>query len=151
PGDADSGPDGLQNFPVLTSAVLDGAQVVISGKLDSLPGATFRVELFSGDPSAGAATPIGALDVTTDPSGDAPFTFTAASLPAGSVVTATATRPAGAGGDTSEFSAAVAVSMQGAGSGAPAPARVHLIAVGADAGAPAVVRVFDVYGRPRFL
>ena len=34
-GDADTGANGLQNFPVLTSAVTDGAEVRISGTLNS--------------------------------------------------------------------------------------------------------------------
>jgi len=107
-GDGDAGPNLLQNAPVLTAVTAVGTATMIEGTLASLPGATFRIELFKSggcDPSGfgeGAAW-IGAADVVTDASGNASF---AAPVPVaiapGEVVTATATDP---NGNTSEFSA----------------------------------------------
>src|SRR5262249_21341419 len=55
PLDADSGPNGLQNFPVLTAAVTGATGTTITGTLQSTPDTAFRVELFAGD----AADPSG--------------------------------------------------------------------------------------------
>jgi hypothetical protein len=109
-GDGDSGPNDLQNFPVITAATLGGGNVTVSGTLNSTAGATFRVELFA-SPSCDTtgfgegATFLGAVDVTTDGSGNGGFGPTAFAIPAGQpVITATATNPAG---HTSEFSSCV--------------------------------------------
>ena len=107
-GDADAGPNGLQNFPVLTAAGPTSA----TGTLDSTPDAAFRIEFFSSaeaDPSGYGEGEVylGFVDVTTDGSGQAVFTFDAPEeIPAGHVVAATATDTAGS---TSEFSSGVAV------------------------------------------
>src|SRR5882724_5662857 len=45
-GDADTGPNNLQNFPVLTSAIL-GSGTVVQGTLNSQSGETYRVEFFA--------------------------------------------------------------------------------------------------------
>ncbi len=42
-GDVDTGANGLQNFPVITST----SPTNVAGTLDSAPGATYRIELFS--------------------------------------------------------------------------------------------------------
>ena len=126
-GDADSGPNALQNFPVITSATPSFGDVIdnptpgiIAGTLNSLPNTTFNLRFYvstAADPSGngeGARTiiiasdvtkPI-ATDVTTDAQGNASFSFPTVQLSAGSFVAATAT---GAGG-TSEFSNSVVVS-----------------------------------------
>jgi hypothetical protein len=110
-GDSDSGPDNLQNFPVLTSGTV-GSGTTVSGTLNSTPNTTFRVEFFANDAadpsgSGEGQTFLGFTSVTTDGNGDVSFTAT---LPvaagAGQVVTATATD---SGDNTSEFSASVAV------------------------------------------
>ncbi len=99
--DADTGPNNLQNFPVLTSAVL-GTGTTIAGTLNSTASAiTYRVEFFentSGDPSGNGEGQnfVGAINVTTNASGAASFNTTLpAIVPADHVVTATATDPAG--------------------------------------------------------
>ena len=106
-GDGDTGPNNLQNFPVLTSAIL-GTATTVSGTLNSTASTTFRLEFFanvSGDASgAGEGLNfIGATNVTTNASGNATFTSLAlpAIVPAGQKISATATDPAG---NTSEFS-----------------------------------------------
>lgn len=109
-GDGDSGPNGLQNFPVVTGATAGGGNVSVSGTLNSAPNATFRVELFSnaacdtsGNGEGGSF--LGFVDVTTDAGGNGSFGPSSFPLPAGeTVITATATSAAN---QTSEFSACV--------------------------------------------
>ena len=105
--DADTGPNGRQNFPILEAVVFPGG-TAISGTLESTPGTTFRVEIFANDacdPSGNGEGQqfVGARDdVTTDAGGDAVFTVALAeTVPAGKVMTATAIAP---DGSTSEFS-----------------------------------------------
>lgn len=105
-GDKDTGANGLQNFPVLTSATTGGA-VTVRGTLDSLPNATFRVEFFastSADPTGfgQGGQFLGFATVTTDASGHAVFNVTLqVPVAPGEVVAATATD---ARNNTSEFS-----------------------------------------------
>jgi CSLREA domain-containing protein len=107
-GDADTGPNNLQNFPVLTAATSFGNNTIIAGTINSAANTQFRVEFFSSptcDVSGNGEgqTFLGFADVTTDGSGNSNIN---ANLPsatsAGQAVTATATDP---GGNTSEFSA----------------------------------------------
>jgi hypothetical protein len=117
-GDADTGPNGLQNFPVLTTLGASDTRSYVQGYVTGPVGTTLHVELFSSptaDPSGygEGATFIGSTDVATDAAGRAGFTVASLPpLPAGSVVTATASRtsglPAGSA-ETSEFSAAAVV------------------------------------------
>ena len=77
-GDADLGANNLQNFPVLTSAVDNGATITVQGTLNSLANTTFRIEIFgnaAGDASGfgEGATPLGFVNVTTDGDGNATF------------------------------------------------------------------------------
>lgn len=112
-GDGDSGPNDLQNFPVITSAAAAGGNVTVSGTLNSTANAAFRVELFSNQACDAlgfgeGATYLGSVNVTTDGSGNGSFGPSVFALPAGQpVITATATNPAG---HTSEFSSCVTVS-----------------------------------------
>ncbi|HEX8073006.1 MAG TPA: LamG-like jellyroll fold domain-containing protein [Pyrinomonadaceae bacterium] len=106
--DPDTGPNNLQNFPVLTSAVSAGGNTTVQGTLNSTPNTQFTVEFFS-SPTCDAAgngegqTYLGAATVTTDASCVATINATLPSATsAGQVVTATATDP---NGNTSEFSA----------------------------------------------
>ena len=104
PGDADTGANNLQNFPVLATAA--GA---VQGTLNSIANTAFTVQFFRNtacDPSqfGEGQTFLGTMSVTTDASGNAtipPFAATSST-----VVTATATSPSG---DTSEFSGCVTV------------------------------------------
>ena len=79
-GDADSGANGLQNFPIIDSAVIVGSKLTIIGTLDSTPNATFHLQFFGddlADPSGfgEGQTLLGAglYDVSTDASGHAGF------------------------------------------------------------------------------
>lgn len=106
-GDADTGPNLLQNFPVITSAILGGGNVTISGTLNSLPGLTYRVEFFSNTACDGSGfgegqTFLGATSAATDGSGNATFGPVAFPVPVGqATITSTATDSAS---NTSEFS-----------------------------------------------
>ena len=112
PGDADAGPNDLQNFPVLASAVLGGGRLVVRGTLDSSDAAEFRIEFFASpaaDPTGDGEGRrfLGAVTVSRTLAGiNFTASLAAAGVLPGEAVTVTATDLAT--GDTSEFSAAVA-------------------------------------------
>lgn len=106
--DADTGPNGLQNFPVL-SAFNPGATSRVAGSLNSTPNTTFALDFYADDapdPSGHGEGRryLGRVEVLTGSDGNAPFDFNLIA-PTGPTewITATATGPDG----TSEFSMAV--------------------------------------------
>jgi len=108
PGDPDTGPNDLQNFPVLTSVQSSPSEVVlVEGTLDSTPASAFRIEFFSSGAcdSTGYGEGgrfLGSTDVVTDGAGAGSFSVSlTAPVQAREVVTATATSPTHG---TSEFS-----------------------------------------------
>ncbi|MCG8351247.1 MAG: hypothetical protein MI924_26040, partial [Chloroflexales bacterium] len=107
-GDADTGPNNLQNFPVLTSVITTSNGVTIAGTLNSIPNTTFRIEGFSSLPAnapqlGDGQTLLGAVEIRTDNNGDAAFQLaTLIAIPNGHVIVATATNLST--NDTSEFS-----------------------------------------------
>ena len=107
PGDADAGPNELQNFPLLAASVA-GTAATVSGTLDSTPGAAFGIELFASEVCDASGngegrTLVGRTSVTTDAAGLGSFGPLSLVVPAGQArITATATN---ADGSTSEFSA----------------------------------------------
>jgi CSLREA domain-containing protein len=116
PGDADVGPNTLQNFPVFT-AQLEGSGVRITGTFESGPYAsrlTYDLQFFVNDYCDGKGhgegqTLIGTLNnLTLNATDQATINYliSPASVSEGQFITATATYDAGAGGlkDTSEFS-----------------------------------------------
>jgi parallel beta-helix repeat protein len=116
PADADTGANGLQNFPILGSAMTSGDSVMIDLSFNSKPNTLYRLEFFvstESDPSGyGEGMNLGApFFVRTDANGDysilvsLPFT-----APSGGCISATATDPLG---NTSEFSPCVPVSGPG--------------------------------------
>jgi CSLREA domain-containing protein len=121
--DGDTGPNALQNFPVITLAQVTGSTRTITGTLNSTPGETFNIDFYSNascDTAGGngeGKTSLGSISVTTDnTTGDASFTFHPSTLTVGQVVTATATST-GAQFNTSEFSACATVQSGDAGAG----------------------------------
>ncbi|MEZ5728895.1 MAG: right-handed parallel beta-helix repeat-containing protein [Burkholderiaceae bacterium] len=115
-GDGDTGANGLQNYPVLTSASSSGGNTTIVGTLNSNASTTLRVEFFSSaaaDPTGNGEGKVylGFTTVTTDGSGNAVInaTLIGVTVTAGHFVTATATVDLGGGnyGSTSEFGANV--------------------------------------------
>jgi hypothetical protein len=126
PGDADTGPNGLQNFPVLTFANVAPNGIAVQGKLSSTPNSKFTIELFvdsTSDPSGFGEGDTFAqrLTVMTDAGGNAAFSAFLTPIP-GSLVTATATN---AKNNTSEFSAGLNI-LKGA--TIPAPSAPVLLA-----------------------
>lgn len=110
-GDADTGPNGLQNSPELMLVGTVGGLARVTGTLDSRPNTTYRIEFFTStaaDSSGfgeGETFQTGYSDVTTDARGFVFFNRLIAVPSAGLFVTATAT-DLGAG-ETSEFSRSV--------------------------------------------
>ena len=108
--DPDAGPNGQQNFPVLTGAEAFFGGLKVIGSINSTPNTDLRLEFYSNAACDGTngegRTFLGSLDVRTDSSGDYSFieTVTGIGVSVGEVITATATRRA-APYDTSEFSA----------------------------------------------
>ena len=107
-GDTDTGPNGLQNFPIVNTAQSRGTIGTIKGRLNSTAGTTFRVEVFASsscDPTGfgEGQTFLGATTVTTNGGGNGTFAIDASFSP-DSFITATATAP---GGDSSEFAKCV--------------------------------------------
>ena len=107
-GDADTGPNRMQNAPTLLTVDTAGGTTSVSGRLDSAPNQTFAVDIYANpscDPSGygEGQTYLGSTQATTNASGVATFSgsFTTPSAP-GQVITATSTDAAG---NTSEFSA----------------------------------------------
>src|SRR6185503_14862801 len=110
-GDADTGPNDYQNFPVLTQASVNGNLLTVSGTLNSTPNSLFQVDFYgnaacdSSSHGEGALL-IGSRSVTTDATGNATFVASMQWSALIRVVTATATDAAG---NTSEFSACAAL------------------------------------------
>ena len=110
PGDGDSGANGLQNFPLLSSAAPNGPQgsgTRVVGTLNSTASTTFDLDFYGicnlrpQDLLEGKEY-IGSIQVTTDGSGNAAFDeVLPTTIAVGTSVTATATDPTG---NTSEFS-----------------------------------------------
>ncbi|MEA2484065.1 MAG: large repetitive protein, partial [Thermoleophilaceae bacterium] len=109
--DPDTGPNNLQNFPVLTTASNDSlaGTSTVTGTLDSAAATAYHIEFFASsacDPSGNGEAPelVASADVTTNGSGAGTLNST---FPTGSgnIYTATATDPAG---NTSELSSCVA-------------------------------------------
>ena len=104
--------DGLQNFPVITSAETTGGQITISGTIRSTANSYFRVEFFANtinDPTGYGEGQryLGFANVATDGSGDGSFSeLLIESVAAGEFISATATNcdaMFATFGNTSEF------------------------------------------------
>lgn len=108
--DSDVGSNGLQNFPVITSAMKSGASTRIQGTLDSTASTVFRIDYYANDTCDSSGNGegqrwIGYSQQTSDSSGHLAIdTGSGITGPAsvGDWVSATATDP---NGNTSEFSA----------------------------------------------
>ncbi len=103
--DGDTGPNNLQNFPVIISAFTSGFVTTISGTLNSAANTQFVLDFFvnsqcNASGNGEGKTFIGFTNVTTV-GNNASFSLNVPVLPLGAVVTATATDQQG---NTSEFS-----------------------------------------------
>ncbi|BCM92548.1 serine/threonine-protein kinase PknD [Abditibacteriota bacterium] len=109
--DVDTGPNGLQNYPVLNSATSSGGNTIIGGTLNSTVNTTFTLDFYS-SPTVDTSgygegqTYLGSTSVTTS-GNNATFntTLTGVTVASGAAITATATDPSG---NTSEFSLGIA-------------------------------------------
>ena len=108
-GDADIGPNDLQNYPVITGVTTGATDTTIAGTFNSAPGTSYQLEFFA-SPSCDASgygegmTFIGADFVSTDGSGNASFNVVHSGVrPPTDFITATATEFS-TDGATSEFS-----------------------------------------------
>jgi len=107
-GDADTGANGLQNFPVLESALYTGGTVAVTGHLESAANADYVIEFFAIDEADASGHGqgdrfLGELAVTTDANGQVSFATSLSGNAEDDWLSATATD---ASGNTSEFSAA---------------------------------------------
>lgn len=107
-GDGDSGPNGLQNHPLIAAAIEAGGTTSLNGTFNSRPDRSYRLEFYANgacDPSGHGegAGHVATLDVSTDASGNAAFSVPVNGWPVGTVFSATATSN-GALTETSEFS-----------------------------------------------
>ena len=108
PGDTDTGANGGQNSPVISTATTTRRATTIAGTLHSKPNQTYTLMFYSNPPESSdeGKTFKVQKSVTTDGSGDGNFSFKlkrGKKIPVGQFVTATAMS---SNGDTSEFSAA---------------------------------------------
>jgi parallel beta-helix repeat protein len=114
--DADTGANGLQNYPVLSSATITFSALTVQGTLNSMAVANYRLEFFATPTWDPTNIPegkifLGYTNVTTGGNGNAPFTAVIAATPnTNYVITATATD---ASGNTSEFSAGIGIVSNG--------------------------------------
>jgi parallel beta-helix repeat protein len=106
------GPNHLQNFPVLTSAVTDATATTINGTLNSAANQNYTLRFFSNSAASSSGFGegevfIGSAVVTTDSNGNVTFAFqTTSPVSPAQFISATATDAAG---ETSEFSADLVV------------------------------------------
>ena len=122
--DVDTGANGLQNFPLLTSVNSSSAGTTIAGSINTNANTTYRIEFFANRPSVADASGygegehyLGFITVTTDGMGNATINTTLANVwvNSGDKVTATATVDLGSGnyGSTSEFAANISAASTG--------------------------------------
>jgi len=112
PGDPDTGPNDLQNYPVLNTA--DALTSKISGVLASTALTQYRLDFYRNQNCDGSnhgegEEYLGTRLVFTNPTGVINFTVTVGGFNAGEYITAIATGPLG---NTSEFSACVLAAGQ---------------------------------------
>jgi len=107
-GDGDSGANELQNFPIITYAMVTSSTVRLKGSLNSVASKPFVIEFFGNDTAdtsfnGEGRNYLGEVTVNTNGSGNATFdvTFNVSSATTSQFVSATATDE---NGNTSEFS-----------------------------------------------
>lgn len=106
-GDTDTGPNGLQNFPVLVKA----SPAQIYGTFNSLPNQSYKMDIFQAPTCSSSGygegrNLLGTVNLGTDASGNAVYNLTGFVISVGQIITATVTD---ASGNTSEFSQCLTV------------------------------------------
>ncbi|MGF1498852.1 MAG: Calx-beta domain-containing protein, partial [Elainellaceae cyanobacterium] len=122
PGDGDTGANGLQNFPVLTSATVENGMLVVEGTLEGMADQEYYLEFFANDMPDGSGYGegqrfLGSQFIPAGMGGSMPFFFDVPLSPdfvaPGQTITATATAVNMMGNQefdylgTSEFSAGI--------------------------------------------
>lgn len=111
-GDGDTGPNNLQNFPIITSTSFLPDRTTVRGGLNSTPSTTFTIQFYSRDVAPGAgnflADYLDTETITTNAAGQAYFAFDLQPLPTDLLLIATATDSEG---NTSEFSNQISVQV----------------------------------------
>jgi titin len=112
PGDTDTGPNNLQNFPLLKNANLDPVanQLIVNGSIDTQNPTSITIEFFANSVPTPGADPSGYGEGQTflgavTPKSNGKFSAVLPIVPAGAIISATATD---ANGNTSEFAADIA-------------------------------------------
>ncbi len=113
-GDADAGPNHLQNYPAITSAVAHAPVTVVTGTFSGAARRRLVIDAYRSDAADASGygegrEPAGRTVITTDDTGLAAFTVTFPGGASGQFVTATATDLDS--GDTSEFSASQPIAV----------------------------------------
>ena len=106
PGDTDTGPNDLQNYPVLSTARTVSGNTTVRGTLNSVPNEVYVIQIFSNpNGTRQGKTLLGQTTVTTDAAGNASFAFKSPkAVKVGRAITATATANPTGLRNTSEFS-----------------------------------------------
>jgi hypothetical protein len=104
-GDGDAGPNNLQNYPVITSAIATPVQLVVVGSIDTANPKSVTIEIYASSVPVPGADPTGHGEGQTflgkaNPDTSGQFSVILPPVPTGSVISATATDAAG---NTSEF------------------------------------------------
>lgn len=124
--DPDTGPNNLQNFPVITSVTASTSSASILGSLDSTPNRAFQIDVYHSSPSLQGhgygQVYLGTASMVTSPAGSGTFSFGVGGNLTGEIITVTATDTTT--GDTSEFSAPV--SAGGGNTNPPPPVFITL-------------------------
>ena len=118
PLDADAGTNNFQNFPTLTSVVVEGGTTTVTGALHSTPNSTFVVDFFTSTSCHASGngegeTWWGSTNLATDASGNAPISvMVPVALSPGIRLTATALDVTGGAQNSSEFSNCISVPLE---------------------------------------
>ncbi len=103
-GDGDTGPNNLQNFPIITSTSFLPDRTTVRGGLNSTPSTTFTLQFYSRELTEGAgdflANFLDTETITTNAAGQAYFAFDLPPLPFDVAILATVTD---SDGNTSEY------------------------------------------------
>jgi hypothetical protein len=113
PGDADTGPNDYQNYPIITFATNCWSHTRVTGTFNSRPSLSYLLDFFASSVCragnrAQAETYLSSLSLETDPDGNASFALELPALPNPSFISAMATDSFG---NSSEVSRCLTVSI----------------------------------------
>ncbi len=88
--DADAGPNGLTNRPILQSAAVVNGDTIVQVRMQGLATHTYTLEFFAGSGGTNAQSFVGTASITTEPDGEVVQQFNLGPTPAGMLITGTA-------------------------------------------------------------